>query len=127
MVAAEVKSNFPLAMIGRHYVGAIALDAMLPNVAFERFKELPAAVGAEANGGRELPQDGAFQKGLGDGSQLALAVDEDFHIFFVAGLQLDVGQDFCAWLIVEERATTVISALAGAGVGDQRCSVAVRY
>src|SRR5207244_4311796 len=59
VVGAEVKGQLPLAVVDAQDVRQVALDALLPNVLVERFEELLAAFGGEADGAGELAEDGA--------------------------------------------------------------------
>src|SRR5438105_13100737 len=90
MVVAEVKSQFPASVVAAKNVRQVALNAVLPSIAFERIEELPAAFGAEPNAAGEFAQHGSLQDSLGDGLQGAVMIDIDFHVLFVAGLQPDI-------------------------------------
>src|SRR5579864_7608963 len=79
MVGTEVERQFPLAVDGAEHVGQVALDAVLPDVFFQGGEKLAAALGAAADQAGELAENGAFEKGLGDGAELAGAVEEHLH------------------------------------------------
>src|SRR5205823_162060 len=96
------KSQFPAAVITAKNVGQVALDALLPDVAFKGVEELSAALSGEPNHAGEFAQDGPLHDSLGDGRQGAVTIDVDLHVFVITRLQLDVHQHISVGLIFQK-------------------------